>query len=148
MLTQTARRKAAALLALVLFSALLPAVSLAATYTGTINADKVFLRAKANTSSDYYDKLMKGTKVGVTDASGDFYKVRYRAYTGYVMKKFVDLSSSDQRKLKASAEPVSTSKYAKTKYISGLGDAPRETRNGSAGEDVGKLQRAVQIKTH
>lgn len=148
MLAQNARRKAATLLALILFSSLVPAVSLAATYTGTINADKVFLRARANTSSDYYDKLAKGTKVGVTDASGDFYKVSYRTYTGYVMKKFVDLSSSARRKLQASEEAVSNSKYARVKYISGLGDAPRETRSGSSGEDVEKLQRALQIKKH
>ncbi len=148
MLTQTARRKAAALLAFILFSALMPAVSQAATYTGTINEDKVFLRTKANTSCDYYDKLMEGTKVGVTGVSGDFYKVSYRTYTGYVMKKFVDLSSSARSKLKAEEKPESTSKYAKVKYISGLGDAPKETRNGSSGEDVEKLQRALQIKKH
>lgn len=148
MLTLSARRKAAALLAFVLFSALLPAVSFAATHTGTINEDKVFLRTKANTSCDYYDKLMKGTKVGVTGSSGDFYKVSYRTYTGYVMKKFVDLSSSARKQLQAADKPESTSKYAKVKYISGLGDAPRETRNGSAGEDVEKLQRALQIKKH
>ena len=146
MFTQAAKRKIAVLLACVLIYALLPLVSLAATYAGTINADKVFLRMKANTSSEYYDKLMKGTKVGVTGVSGDFYKVSYRAYTGSVMKKFVDLSSSARKKLDAEDKPVSTSRYAKVKYISGLGDAPRETRVGSAGEDVEKLQRALQIK--
>ncbi len=146
MFTQTARRKTAALLAMILFVALLPTLSLAAAYTGTVNADKVFLRAKANTASDYYDKMPKGAKVTVSDVSGDFYKVRYKSFTGYVMKKFVDLSSSARKGLAAMAAPAVTSKYAKTKYISGLGSAPRETRNGSAGEDVEKLQRALQIK--
>jgi peptidoglycan hydrolase-like protein with peptidoglycan-binding domain len=148
MFTQSARRKTAVLLAFILFAAMMPALSLAATYAGTINEDKVFLRSKANTSCNYYDKLMKGTKVGVTGASGDFYKVSYRTYTGYVMKKFVDLSSSARKKLQAEDKPEYTSKYARVKYISGLGDAPRETRSGSAGDDVEKLQRALQIKKH
>jgi peptidoglycan hydrolase-like protein with peptidoglycan-binding domain len=121
---------------------------MAAALTGTVNADKVFFRMQPNTDSEFYARLGKGAKVALVTTKGDFYQVRYDGKLGYVMKKFVDLSSSDQRKLKASAEPVSTSKYAKTKYISGLGDAPRETRNGSAGEDVEKLQRALQIKKH
>ncbi|MDD4080379.1 MAG: peptidoglycan-binding protein [Eubacteriales bacterium] len=145
MSSHSARRKLSALLAIVLLSALLPVVSRAATYTGTLNADKVFLRSRANTSSMYYDTLNKGEKVTITDTSGDFYKVSYKSFTGFVMKKFLDVSSAARKKLET---PAYVSKYAKVKYISGLGDAPRETRSGSSGEDVEKLQRALQIKKH
>ena len=139
------RRKAIALLAVFLLSALLPLTMGAESFTGTVNADKVFLRSRANTSSMYYDTLDKGDKVTVTGSSKDFYAVSYKSYSGYMMKKFVDVSSAARKKLD---EPVYVSKYAKVKYISGLGDAPKETRSGSSGEDVEKLQRALQIKKH
>ncbi len=141
----SARHRVSALLAILLFTALMPVASRAATYTGTLNADKVFLRSRANTSCMYYDTLNKGEKVTISGTSGDFYKVSYKKFTGFVMKKFVDVSSSARKKLE---EPAYVSKYAKVKYISGLGAAPRETRHGASGEDVEKLQRALQIKKY
>ena len=74
------------LLAIVLLISMMPE-ALAASYTGTINEDKVFFRMKPNTSSDYYTLLKKGTKVTVTGTSGNFYAVSYDGNKGYVMKK-------------------------------------------------------------
>ena len=88
------QRGLALLLALVLCAGLMSAAMAATTsYTGTINADKVFFRMKPSTSADYYSKLDQGTKVTVTGVSGDFYKVTYNKLSGYIMKKFVSRSA-------------------------------------------------------
>ncbi len=114
--------------------------------TGTVNADKVFFRMKANTDSEYYAKLSKGAKVALLGTSGDFYKVRYDSKVGYVMKKFVTVSDATAKKLKEATQPKSTSKYADAKSISALGTPPKFCKLGDKGEHVEKLQRALQLK--
>ncbi len=118
----------------------------AETYTGTVNGNGVFLRTRANTGSDYYDKLDKGTRVTLLGVRGDFFKVQYKTYTGYMMKKFIDAPRAALAAFNAEETAASESRYAKITSISGLGDMPRETRTGSSGDSVEKLQRALQIK--
>ena len=130
--------------------------ALAASYTGTINADKVFFRLRPSTSAVYYYQLSKGTKVTVTGTSGDFYKVTHDKYSGYVMKKFVTLSSSAQKALNGNTSNnsgktntnTSTSKYANITSISRLGNPPDYTSRGSSGDSVEKLQQALKIKKY
>ena len=141
---KTMRRPIALLLAVILLSALIPAAQ-AASYTGTINADKVFFRSKANTDSMYYAQLNKGAKVTVTGTSGDFYKVTYNGNTGYVMKKFVTLPASAEKALNGNSAK-SNSKYANVTSIAKLGDPPDYTSRGSSGDSVEKLQQALKIK--
>ena len=144
---KTSLRTLTALLAVLLLLGLAsPLTADAATYTGTVSKDKVFFRAKPNTSSMYYAKLAKGTKVTITGASGEFYKVEYDKKTGYIMKSMLSAPSAAQREFDKKAQPDVVSKYAKVSSISGLGDPPRATRKGSYGDHVEKLQRALQIK--
>ncbi len=127
----------------VLLWSVAPMAFAADSYTGTINTDDVFFRKKASTSADYYDKLKKDTKVTITGTSGDFYKVTYDKKDGYVMKKFVTVSSSTKKSLEASE---SKSKYASITSISKLGDPPDYTSKGDSGDSVEKLQQALKIK--
>ncbi|MBQ7655010.1 MAG: peptidoglycan-binding protein [Clostridia bacterium] len=138
-------RGVALMLAIALLVSMIPE-ALAASYTGTINEDKVFFRMKPNTSSDYHTLLKKNTKVTVTGTSGDFYAVTYDGNKGYVMKKFVTLSSSALKALNGTAAAVSNSKYASAKTISALGTPPDYTQKGSSGDSVEKLQQALKIK--
>lgn len=143
--TTTFRRTAAAMLAAMLLVLALPALS--AEYgQGTVNADKVLLREKANITCDYYDRLNKGTKVTIVGESGDFYRVTFGKTTGYMMKKFISVSSSVKTALKKDTEPVSKSQYAKTTTIRALGDPPGKLSYGASGVQVEKLQRALQLK--
>jgi len=136
------RQTAALFLVLALCVSLMPG-ALAASYTGTVNEDKVFFRTKPNTDCAYYCQLNKGTKVSVTGTSGNFYKVSYNGWNGYVMQKFVTLSSDAQKSLGASQ---STSSFASATAISQLGAAPDYTQRGSTGKSVEKLQQALKIK--
>ena len=139
-------RTVALLLAIALLISMMPE-ALAASYTGTINEDKVFFRMKPNTSSDYHTLLKKGTKVTVTGTSGNFYTVSYDGNKGYVMKKFVTLSNSALKALNGTTDASgSSSKYASAKSISALGNPPDYTQKGSSGDSVEKLQQALKIK--
>ncbi len=100
----------------------------AKTYTGTITKDKIFFRPRPSTSGGYISRLMKDDKVTVTEMEGDFYKVKYNGKTGYVMCKFVKLSSSAVAALKktyqakaakvtATAAKTTTKTTAKTTYV-------------------------------
>jgi len=133
------------LLVMILFAAMIPEAWAASTYTGTVNADKVFFRLKATTNSGYHARLAKNTKITVTGVSGDFYSVKYDGKSGYVMQKFVTLSASAKKALNA-AENKSNSKYASVTSISRLGDPPAYTQKGSSGDHVEKLQQALKIK--
>jgi peptidoglycan hydrolase-like protein with peptidoglycan-binding domain len=120
--------------------------SAAESYTGKISNDKVFFRSKPNTDCVYLDKLDKGTKIAVFGIKGDFFAARYDGKQGYIMREFVNLSSGALRKLEKVNEIVSTSKWAKASSIRNLGEAPKYLSYGNAGEDVEKLQRALQLK--
>ena len=143
---QYVNRTVALMLAIVLMIGMIPE-ALAASYTGTINEDKVFFRMKPNTSSDYHTLLKKGTKVTVTGTSGNFYAVTYGGNKGYVMKKFVDLPKNALKALNGTTDSSgSSSKYASAKSISALGNPPDYTQKGSSGDSVEKLQQALKIK--
>ena len=146
---QPLKRSIAAVLLIAMILSMLPEAMAATTYTGTINTDKVFFRINASTSSVYYCQLSKGTKVTVSGVKGDFYKVTYNKNTGYVMKKYVTLSSAAEKALNGSSSSgsaASTSKYANITSISKLGDPPDYTQYGSSGDSVEKLQQALKIK--
>ncbi|MDO5022054.1 MAG: peptidoglycan-binding protein [Eubacteriales bacterium] len=118
----------------------------AESYTGKINTDKVFFRMQSNTNCGYHAVLKKGDKVAILGIKGEFYKARFDSDEGYIMKKFVDLSSSAVKKLNKNVEQESKSKYAKVSSIRALGDPPANVKYGDRGEDVEKLQRALQLK--
>ena len=139
-------KKIIALFCLALILSLNLPVLAAEAITGTVNADKVFFRMQPETDSEYHAKLDKGTKVALLGNSGDFYKVRFDSKTGYIMKKFVSVSSAAASKLQAATQPKSTSKYAGASSIKALGDPPRMSKKGAKGEHVEKLQRALQLK--
>lgn len=143
-------KKRRILLTMFLFSAILLCITVSAAaqtiFTGKVSSDKVFFRMQANTSCEYHAVLKKGETVGVYGIKGDFFKVKFNGKDGYVMKKFVTLSSSDLKKLTGAEETQSKSKYAKVASIKALGSAPSSVKFGDSGDNVEKLQRALQIK--
>ena len=80
----------------------------AKTYTGTVTKDRIFFRPRPSTSGGYIGRVNEGDKVEVSAIEGDFYKVKFNGRTGYVMCKFVKLSSSAVKALKKAATPKKT----------------------------------------
>ena len=108
---------------------MLPQAAMAAD-TGVTNA-KVVLRKEADKESSALQTVPEGEEVDILGKSGDWYKVRYGNYTGYMMKKYVTQSPSAAAAAAAS--------------IKALGTAPGIMRIGDENSDVKKLQQALNI---
>ena len=58
--------------------------------TGTVNTNELNLRDGASTSSNIITKLNKNETLNIIEETGDWYKVSYKNYTGYVSKQYLD----------------------------------------------------------
>ena len=93
-----------------------------------VTSAQVVLRQKADQDSKALQTLPKGEKVTILGNEGSFYRIRYGTFKGYLMKKYVSVSSaSEQDQLRA------------------LGTAPGIMRIGDENSDVKKLQQALRI---
>lgn len=124
------RRTLALALVMALLSGFIWLTPASAASTGTLSA-RVVLRKAANKESKALQTLPEGDEVDILNTSGDWYKVTYGSYTGYVMKKFVKVSGN--------------SVAANSEKIAALGDAPGPLHIGDEGSDVKKLQKALTI---
>lgn len=103
--------------------------------TGVTSA-KVVLRKSADKESKALQSVPEGEEVDILKTSGDWYKVRYGNFTGYMMKKYVKVSGATSSKVSSSSLPSS---------IAALGSAPGIMRPGDSNTDVEKLQKALKI---
>ncbi len=124
------RRLAAGCLA----AALMMATSAALAAEGTVNTKALVLRKSASKSSKALQTLGKGDTVYILSSTGDWYKVNYGKYTGYVMKKYVKASGDVK-----DASAAGTGAAQSTAGLATL-------RPGSTGSQVKKLQQALQEK--
>ncbi len=118
------------LFTLVLIFSLLPMHLAAASEVGVTNA-KVVLRKSSSQSSDALQTIPQGDEVSVLSASGDWFRVRYGNFTGYIMQQYVNLSADSV--LNHQGE------------IAALGSVPGALQIGDEGPDVKKLQKALAI---
>ena len=64
-------------------------------YTKTtkyINASSVYVRKEASTSAGIVTTLIRNTDVTVVGESGDWYKVTYKDYSGYIYKEQIEVA--------------------------------------------------------
>ncbi|MBP3452604.1 MAG: peptidoglycan-binding protein [Clostridia bacterium] len=107
---------------------------------GKVNTSSLVLRKSASKTSKALQTLDRGDTLEVLSSTGDWYKVSYGKYTGYVMKQYVKVSGKVEEQ---------TSVKEETKQpVADLGDAPATSRPGDSGSHVKKLQQALQNKGH
>ena len=83
-------RTVAAFLCAVLITLTLATAAAAEQYPYlTTTTDKVNLRKTASGSADVLTRVEKGAEVTVTGKSGNYYKVTYGKYTGYILAEFL-----------------------------------------------------------
>lgn len=140
--TPSLRRVLCLALSLMALLSLLPLSALAKGTAGVTTA-KVVLRKEASKNAKALQTLPKGDEVTILSQSGDWYKVNYGKYTGYVMKKYVRANGSVPTSSSGSST-ASDSSSTKQK-IKALGSAPGIMRVGDENSDVKKLQQALQI---
>ena len=61
----------------------------------TVTADRLYLRAAATSDSEALLSLREGTVLQITGKSGQWYKVSYGNYEGYVYSSYVELIEDD-----------------------------------------------------
>ena len=69
--------------------------SVALADTAEVTASSLYLREEANSSSEALRLLRQGTKVEIIEKSGNWYKVTYGKYTGYVYADYVKVTADD-----------------------------------------------------
>ena len=73
---------------------------------GTVNTGSLVLRKSASRDSQALQTLQKGDTVTVQSQSGDWYKVRYGSYTGYVMKQYLKVTGEVESAEKPSSDAL------------------------------------------
>lgn len=138
------RRKRLAV-TVILLASLLPLGAQAA--EGTVDCDSLVLRKSRTKESKALQTLNRGDRFELLSASGDWYKVSYGKYTGYVMKKFVIASGAvEEREESASSKLSSDSGMKGIETIADIGDAPATSKKGDSGTKVKKLQQALKLE--
>lgn len=102
---------------------------------GTVNTKALILRKSASSSAKALQTLEKGDKLEILSTSGDWYKVSYGKYKGYVMKKYVKASgkvTEDSSSTAAAATNTNTATASAT------------YRPGDKGSGVKTLQKALK----
>ena len=137
------------LLICIFVSMMLPVMAFAS-QTGKVNCNSLNLRESASKSSKTIQTLSKGDKVTIGKTSGDWYKVTYGKYTGYVQRKYITVTSGSSSSkttgsAKASKTSTSTAKQTKAAQIAALGAAPSPSKPGDSGSKVKKLKKALKI---
>ena len=81
-------------------------------YTKTtkyISASSVYVRKEASTSAEIVTTLIRNTDVTVVGESGDWYKVTYKDYSGYIYKELLsDKKTEETNRSSANRESATT----------------------------------------
>ena len=113
---------------------------------GKVNTSSLVLRKSASKTGKALQTLDRGDSLEVLSVNGDWYKVSYGKYTGYVMKKYVKVTGKveEQKPIETTTNIIEETKLT----MADLGDAPATSRPGDRGSNVKKLQQALRIKGH
>lgn len=126
------------LAAFLLVLMLVPVLSFADTI-GTVNCSSLNLRSKASKSSKSLQTLSRGDTVHILSTSGDWYKVSYGKYTGFVMKEYISDGNSGESS--SGSTPSASSILAALKKIG----KPAACVYGDSGSNVKKLQQCLAV---
>ena len=132
---------------------LIPLFSALAT-SGTVTATSLNMRAKASTDSNVVGVLHQGDKVTIKETSGSWYKVSGNGKTGYVAKKYINVSSGSSSNSGGSSSKNSSGSSNGTCAPGDSGDAVRKVQkrlialgylSGSADGDYGNMTKKAVI---
>ena len=128
-------KKLRSALLLVLLLCLLP-VCTALAKTGRVTASSLNMRKSASSDSKVVGTLREGDKVTIKDSKGSWYKVSKGGKTGYVYKKYIDVSGG------SSSSGGKSSGSKKSSKSSGNSDGT--CGPGDSGSAVKKVQQRLK----
>lgn len=65
--------------------------------TGKVTTQATRIRKEANTSSTIITVIYENDEVEILEESGEWYKIKYKDYTGYVKKEFIKLNDESSK---------------------------------------------------
>lgn len=81
--------------------------------TGKVTTQATRIRKEANTSSTIVTVIYENDEVEILEESGEWYKIKYKDYTGYVKKEFIKLNDeSSKNSLNATNSSVTNSQVS------------------------------------
>ena len=123
--------------------------------TGKITADTLNIRESASQSSKVIARIAKDQKVEILEDNGEWLKVKYKDYTGYVSSKFV---SKDEVNTEVPAETVEEKKEESTENAQPVENTEpkkeettkvvsenKSNKNGYISNKEAKLQENVKV---
>ena len=128
--------KIAIILALLL--CLIPLIALAK--TGKVTASSLNIRKSASSDSKVVGTLKEGATVTIKETSGSWYKISANGKTGYVIKKYIKITSSSDSS-KSSSSKSSSSKSSSSKNS---GSSDGTCGPGDTGSAVKKVQQRLK----
>ncbi len=110
---------------------LMSVTSLASAAEGKVDTSSLVLRKSATKSSKALQTLERGDEVDIISEQGDWYKVRYGSYTGYVMKEYLKVTGEVPKAEEPKAEETKPD---------GSASSTATLRPGDTGQRVKDLQ--------
>lgn len=117
--------------------------SVKAATTLKVTADTLNLRQKASTSSDILTLLSKGNELELIEEDGDWYKVKYKTYTGYVSKEYAEKVETDDDTSTNTTEKEDTENSDSSKTENNDNNS---SSNVESVEIVGKISKKTALK--
>ncbi|MBQ2699757.1 MAG: peptidoglycan-binding protein [Clostridia bacterium] len=149
------KRFVSGLAAAIIISGITPDSALAV--RGEVDCKNLILRKSASQTSKALQTLQRGDNLEIIHKEGEWYKVRYGRYTGYVMKKYVEAdgkvesvthtTEKEEKKTQQKAEnKIQNTEMKGIKTLADIGSVPGTSRKGDTGTKVKKLQQALSLK--
>ena len=110
--------------------------------TGKVTASALNMRKKADADSKVVRVLHEGDKITINDTSGGWYKVSIGKDTGYVSKKYVEVSSDDSKSSNKSDDSKKSDKKTDKKEENKKSDGT--CGPGDTGDAVKKVQKKLK----
>ncbi len=96
---------------------------------GKVNTSSLVMRKSASKTSEAVQTLSQGDEVTIKSESGDWYRISYGKYSGYVMKQYVKVTKGDVEQSDTASKPSSSTD---------------SLRSGASGNQVKTLQTQLQ----
>lgn len=103
--------------------------------TGKITVDTLNIRKEPNTTSNIVAQVAKGQTLNIIEDNGEWLKVSYGSYTGYVKSQFVSKDNVSQKVEDNSSENKSNSNSTNTSSNSNLQNTSKSENSAASSTD-------------
>ena len=117
--------------------------------TGKVSTQATRVRQEANTTSTILTVIYENDEVEILETSGDWYKIKYKEYTGYVKKEFIETESSRTSSNTTNANSTNTNatNSATTNSNETVANSNNTVSNQAGSDEVANTQTTITINS-